>query len=189
MAEFSLTPAPRLGGYDADFNGTHLKERDDLALVSLAIPLSGADAAAAAIRSAWAMEIPGPRHSTLSGDGAIRLLQTAQDQMMAVLINATPGAAQGVEAALGNAVYTTEQTDVWVALSLWGPHARRAMERICPIDLGTDTFPEGAFARTVMEHMGAIVLRDGPQSFLLFSASSSAESFLHAVETSIHNVA
>jgi sarcosine oxidase subunit gamma len=39
-----------------------------------------------------------------------------------------------------------------------------------------------------MEHLGTIVLRDGTDSFLLLSAHSSAESFLHAVETSIRNV-
>jgi len=39
-----------------------------------------------------------------------------------------------------------------------------------------------------MEHMGAIVLRDGPDSFLLLSASSTARSYLHAVEISLRNV-
>ncbi|MYA88775.1 MAG: sarcosine oxidase subunit gamma, partial [Boseongicola sp. SB0662_bin_57] len=41
---------------------------------------------------------------------------------------------------------------------------------------------------TVMEHMGAMAIRTGDDAFLLLSAGSSAESFLHAVETSYRYV-
>ena len=51
-----------------------------------------------------------------------------------------------------------------------------------------DAFVEGAAARTVMEHLGVLILRTGPDAYLLLSASSSAGSFLHAVETSLVNV-
>ena len=39
-----------------------------------------------------------------------------------------------------------------------------------------------------MEHLGTIIIRTEQDTFLLLSASSSAGSFLHAVETSIRNV-
>ena len=39
-----------------------------------------------------------------------------------------------------------------------------------------------------MEHMGAIIHREGTDRFLLLSASSSARSFLHAVEASLEHV-
>jgi hypothetical protein len=39
-----------------------------------------------------------------------------------------------------------------------------------------------------MEHLGAIVFHDAPDGFLLMSSASSARSFLHAVETSLHHV-
>ena len=56
------------------------------------------------------------------------------------------------------------------------------------LDLAPGSFPEGASTRTVMEHLGTLIVRDGPDSFLLAAARSSAKSFLHAVETSAQNV-
>ena len=67
--------------------------------------------------------------------------------------------------------------------------AEEALRRLCPIDLAGAQFPLNASARTVMEHMGAIVVRVSVDSFLLLSASSSAKSFWHAVEVSMKNVA
>jgi sarcosine oxidase subunit gamma len=40
-----------------------------------------------------------------------------------------------------------------------------------------------------MEHLGVLILRSGDDEYLLLSASSSARSFLHAVETSLRNIA
>jgi methylglutamate dehydrogenase subunit D len=40
-----------------------------------------------------------------------------------------------------------------------------------------------------MEHLGTILLREADDRFLLMSASSSARSFLHGLETSLRNVA
>ncbi|MBT8415130.1 MAG: hypothetical protein KJO30_12445, partial [Boseongicola sp.] len=53
-----------------------------------------------------------------------------------------------------------------------------------PLDLDPDTFPTGSAARTVMEHLGAMIVRVDDTRFWLMSARSSAMSFLHAVETS-----
>ena len=39
-----------------------------------------------------------------------------------------------------------------------------------------------------MEHLGVLIMRTGEDRFLLLSASSSAGSFLHAVETAIKSV-
>jgi sarcosine oxidase subunit gamma len=63
------------------------------------------------------------------------------------------------------------------------------LERICPIDLHPQAFAVGAVARTLMDHLNVIILREGGDTFLLMSARSSARSFWHAVETSIRNIA
>jgi sarcosine oxidase subunit gamma len=73
-------------------------------------------------------------------------------------------------------------------LRVSGPKSRIALERICPLDLHPSTFPQGRVARTLMEHLGVIILHEGPDTYLLLSARSSAGSFLHAVETSVRNV-
>lgn len=189
MPDFVLTPQPFLGGCSRSFGDTSLTEVTDLAIVSLARPLDGDGALDAAIKGAWGCETPAPGRSS-TGPNGLRVLRMSPDQLL-VLLPAASGpalAAPGIADALGGAAYVTEQTDNWVVLRLDGPLARPALERICPIDLHEDAFAPGQFARTMMEHLGAVVLREETGDFLLLSASSSAGSFLHAVETSLEYV-
>jgi sarcosine oxidase subunit gamma len=187
VPDLTLTSAPPLAGYDANFGDLHLTAPADLAIVSLALPLGGEDAARKAIKSAYGIELPAPGKSALSKDGA-RLVRLGLDMAFVIFTHATPDAEPVVAGKLKGKLYTTDQTDVWTGLSLSGPRARAALERICPIDLHADAFAEGDAARTVMEHLGALIIRTGPDAFLLLSASSSAGSFLHAIETSIDNI-
>ncbi|SPH18167.1 hypothetical protein DEA8626_01699 [Defluviimonas aquaemixtae] len=182
MPEIVLTATPALAGTDLRFGENRIRSRDDLALVSVAVPLGAEDAVKDAFARAWSIDLPGSRDST--GSDEMRALRTTPDQMMVVFPHATPDAEPVVQAALGGAAYTTDQTDVWAVLELSGPGVRAALERLCPLDLSVAAFSEGAFARTVMEHMGALILRIGADRFLLMSARSSAGSFLHAVKTS-----
>lgn len=179
VADFVLKPAPFLGGYDQSFDRVRLREIVDIALMSLAIPLQGERAAAAAIKAALGCDLPEPGRSTMNGDGTIRVFQTAADQYMAV------SAAPVSPDALGDAAYVTDQTHSWAVLELSGPGCRDALERLCPLDLHPDAFAIGAAARTVMEHMGAVILRSEADTFLLMVGSSFAKTFLHAVETSV----
>ena len=186
MAEITLQAASPLGGLDVTVGGTRLRERDDLALVSAAIPLGGEGAFEKALREGFGLAMPGPRMS--EGSGEMRAIRSTADQCLLIFPHAAPDAEAVVREKLGGAAYTTEQTDAWVRLELSGPLALPALERLCMLDLHPAPFPEGAAARTVMEHMGAVLIRTGAEAFLLFSASSSARSFLHAVETSLRNV-
>lgn len=187
MADFTLTSEPPLKGFDHSFGDTRLYAPTDLAIVSIALPLGGEDAALKAIKSAFDADLPNPGQSAMAKDET-RLVRLSPDQAFAIFKRATPDAEPHVQTLLKGAAYTTDQTDVWSGLALDGPLARTALERICPIDLHPDAFVEGAAARTVMEHLGVLILRTGPDAYLLLSASSSAGSFLHAVETSLVNV-
>ena len=187
MAEITLEAAPTLGGAEITVGGNRITERADLALVSVATPMGGDDALAMALESGWSLSPPDPTLSSTAGD--TRALRTAPDQILLIFPHATPDAEALVQAKLDGAGYTTDQTDAWVVLELSGPDTHAALERLCPIDLDPTVFPDGAAARTVMEHMGAIILRQGADSFLVMSANSSAGSFLHAVETSYRYVA
>lgn len=182
MAEITLKAAPVLGGIDLAIGENRILERDDLALVSVATPLGGEAQLEAALSKGWELSVPDPRVSSVSGE--TRAIRTAPDQMMLVFPHATPDANKTVQDKLGGTGYTTDQTDVWVVLEVSGPQTLAALERLSMLDL--EAFPEDASARTIMEHMGAMVVRLAPDRFLLFSASSSAASFLHAVETSFH---
>lgn len=188
MAEYTLIAEPPLAGYDETFGDMRLVAPADFALVSIALPLGREDKALKAIKTGYGVDLPEVGESILSKDGKVRLLRMAQDQAFVMFTHSKPDAAQVVSKKIKDSAYVTDQTDVWTALHLSGPSSRRALERICPIDLDTETFAEGHVARTVMEHLGVVILRDAADSFVLLSASSSAGSFLHAVETSIHNV-
>ena len=180
MADITLTAAPLLGNADIQIGENRIIERDDLALVSVAAPLGGEDALAKALKSGWSLEMPAPTRTTSSGD--TRAIRSGQDQMLLVFPHATPDAEPQVQAKLNGAGYTTDQTDSWVLLEISGPDTMAALERLCLLDLAS--FDVNDAGRTVMEHMGAFIVKTGDDRFLLMSASSSAESFLHAVETS-----
>ncbi len=187
MADYRLTAAPALGGYHRAFDGVTLREMPDLALVALALPRGGEAAATGAIEAAFGTALPESGHTALSSDGTERLLRLGPDQAFVLMTRSTPDAEAFIAARLGGAAYVTDQSDAFVALEISGPRSRAALERICPLDLHPKVFSVGDVARTVMEHLGVMVLRTGQDSFLLLSARSSARSFLHAVEVSIAN--
>jgi sarcosine oxidase subunit gamma len=166
VAEFAFTleAKPILGGVDRRLGENRIVERSDLAIVSIA----------------WGLAWPDPTVSTVSGD--VRAVRSAPDQLLLIFPHATPDANRVVQSKLNGAGYTTDQTDVWVMLEISGPATIAALERLCPLDVSR--FPDGGAGRTVMEHMGALIIRVSAGHFYLLSASSSARSFLHAVETS-----
>ena len=184
MADITLEAKPLLGGFDKDFGGVHLKEATRLAIVSLAIPQGDDEACAKALKKAFRVAMPDNGRYTTSKEG-VRVLRTQPDQLFVMMDRDTPDARNHVHGETGSAFWTTEQTDNWCALELSGDMTRSVLERLCPIDLHPDVFGEDHLARTTMEHMGAMILRTGDDSFLLMSARSSSASFLHAIETSI----
>lgn len=179
MAEITLTPKSPLDGASVDIAGCTLREVTDLALTSLACPQGDDASFAKSLKAHFGVARPDARVSTVKGE--VRAMATAPDQLLVL----HPFEMQ--TDALKDA-YLTDQTGSWVVLALEGPNALDALRRICPIDLEEPVFPVDSYARTTMEHMGAAVVRTGTDSFLLLSASSSAKSFWHAVETSLKNL-
>ncbi|MEO1538224.1 MAG: sarcosine oxidase subunit gamma family protein [Pseudomonadota bacterium] len=186
MANVTLSPKTPLDGLDLTEGGNTIRERTDLALVSLAMPRGGEAALAGALQAHWGLGLPTAVKSATAGE--LRLISMTADQMM--LIGTGDGTVfhQEVAAKLGALAYSTNQTDAWVCLEVRGPDTLPALERICPIDLAPDVFPVGAFARTTMEHLGALIIRLGADHFQLCSASSSAGSFAEAIIVSYENV-
>jgi len=188
VPEFSLVSTPPLSGTDLTFGDSRVTSPADLAIVSFALPLGGESAAKTAIKSAYGVAVPDVGKSVVAKDEQARLVRLSVDQGFVIFTHDTPDAERVVAAAIKGKAYTTDQTDVWCALEISGPSCRRALERICPIDLHPDAFAVGDAARTTMEHLGTLIIRTDEHTFLLLSASSSAGSFLHAVETSFQNV-
>lgn len=188
MSEYQLTAQPPLADYARRFGDIALRAPADLALVSIALPLDGEDAAHAAIKAAYGCDLPEVGKACVTSKGAAHLLRMGPDQALVLFEHTEPDAESRVAAALEGAAYTTDQTDVWVALEIEGARARAALERICPVDLHDEAFAVMDVARTMMEHLGVIILRTEAEKWLLLSASSSAGSFRHALEVSAGNV-
>lgn len=186
MANISLKTEPFLGGFSKDFGGVTLEEVVDVSLMSIAQPLKGHSALTKAVKVGWGCAMPIPGRSAQTKDGKQHLLCLGADNFLAISTGKI--AVDTMAKQLGKAGYYTDQSDNWVVLRIAGPMALTALERICPIDLNPDVFPTGAIARTSMEHLGTIILRQGSDEFLVMSASSSAASFLHAITTSIENI-
>jgi len=187
VSDYSLISDPPLAGYNRQSGDISLRAPSGLSIVSVSLPLDGDSEADKAIEAAFGAALPDPGKSVCAKDGA-RLIRLGQDQAFIIFHHTAPDAERVVARMLDSKAYTTDQTDVWVCLEIDGTNSRRALERICPIDLHPDAFAQNDAARTVMEHLGALVVRTGANGFLLLSASSSAGSFLHAVETSVKNV-
>ena len=188
MPEALLQREPFLGDYSRAWDDTRLEEITRLAIVSVAIPQGGKDDISRVLTDRHSVELPGPGSSSASPDGLIKIFYMSPDQLFVLFEEDGTSSVEMVGTAFGDAGYLTDQSDNWVALGLVGPLAVPALERVCPLDLHPAAFPDGAVARTVMEHMGTIIHRRGPLEFLLLSSSSSARSFLHAIEVSIGNV-
>lgn len=188
MGEFTLTAQPVLGGFDQDYNGTRLRELVDLAAVAVSVPMGDAEALGQAMQTAFGGDIPAVGQSYLAKDGS-RVLGFAPDQMLVLFDHPPHSGVAVIEQKLGTksgAVgYYVEQSNNWVALELDGPLARVALERICALNLHPDRFGLDRAERTIMEHMGALVIRTGADCFVLMGPSSMAGSFLHAVTVSL----
>ena len=189
MAEPALASRSPLDGYERTIGTVTLAEIADLALVSAAVPRGGDAALAAALADGFGAARPATGASTLGDRHGARILGMQPDQLF--ILFAPPNrdrAVETVSAALGPVAYLTDQSDSWAMLRIAGADIRAALELICPLDLGEEAFPQGRVARTAMEHVSVIVLRDGVDGFLLMSPRSSARSFLHAVERSAETV-
>lgn len=182
----SLTPTPPLAGHDVTLGGNRIAARPELALVSVAVPLGGDAALAARLMAATGLEMPAPTLSSVAGGW--RAVSMTADQLLVMTVGDGTQVTRELTAALDGAGYTTNQTDAWVCLEVSGPAVHAALERICPLDLAPEAFPVNAAARTMMEHLGVLILRLAPDRFLLCAASSSALSFAHSVQVSLENV-
>ncbi|WGI21821.1 sarcosine oxidase subunit gamma family protein [Amylibacter sp. IMCC11727] len=187
MVDFTLESKAVLDGFNHDWNGTRLRELTEMAAVAVSVPKDGAAALNKKLKTAYGANAPAAGESFV-GKGDARVMSFAEDQFMILFNHTAHSGVPAIEKKLGDTGYYVEQTNNWVFLELSGPLARAALERLCPINTHPDKFPVDRAERTNMEHMGAVLCRTGEDTFLIMSASSTAGSFLHALETSVEYV-
>lgn len=175
-----------LDGYVKDFGAVQVEEVTTKAIVSIAEPLGMKTKLHTAIKKSLGAEWPEIGRSTLSSKG-YQLLGIQSDMIFALFEHPSGLADADIKAALKDNAYCTDQSDAWVLLEIKGEGVYHALERICALDISDQSFPVGCVARTQMEHLGVVILKTAENAFLLISAASSADDFLHAVALSIEN--
>ncbi len=188
----SLTASRPLDGRSLSVGGTSLWVVADRPIYSLSVPLGGDEGFDRALSVHFGVSERPEAGRFCDGvtdeNGAFRLCGLARDQVFALALQPGKADARTLAQGVGDAAYVTDQSDAWVVVSLRGPLAFAAMERICPVNLAPSIFLPGSLARTVMEHLSVIIVADLEGGFMMLSPLSSAESFWHALETSLANV-
>ena len=187
MLKQTMEATSPLDGYSRKFADITLAEVVDTAIVSIAFPFDNVTALQDKVTKAYSTSLPDCGNSTVSKDGLVRFLGVQSNQIFALCDFDGKNAVRVLANQLGNSGYYTDQSDSWVMLRLSGPKVLAVLERICPLDLSPNIFEPGSVARTAMEHLSTIVLRERLENFFFMSPRSSARSFLHALETSITN--
>lgn len=180
-----LKGIPPLGGYDVRFGATRLVEVTDRALISMAARAEDQAALSKIVKKEWAADLPKPGRAAL---GDVKIVPTGADYFLVDLPEeCVPGGDMSqVDKIIGDAAYLTFQTDGWCQLKLSGPDAAAALERLTMLDIAY--MSQGSASRTLMEHLAVVLIVEKENEFLLLAASSSARSFLHAVETALRHV-
>jgi len=162
---------PRLSG------GMTLAELPFTPMTAVA-PLNGKARALGAALKEIGLAWPGPGQSRAAGQAAI--VWTGRDQ--AFLIGASPAPLDGVAA-------LTDQSDAWARMRLKGRGAEAVLARLVPLDLRLSAFAEGQVVRSGLNHMMAILLRSGADSFDIMVFRSMARSAVHELHQAMEAVA
>lgn len=178
MVSMTLSAQSALDDADITIGTCRLHERSDVTLISVAVPRGGEKTLADKLNAVFGLALPPP--TGRSEKDGVSLVRMAVDQYFLM------GAREIATDDVSDVSYLTDQSDSWIVLELSGRGCLDALERSFPVDLHDSVFPVGSFARTQVEHMGAAILRVGPDTYWLMSARSSARSFWHAIETSLH---
>ncbi len=157
--------------------GATLSEAAPVPVTSVA-PFRGKERAVATALKKLGLGWPEPGRSLRAGDAAC--LWTGAGQ--AFLVGADPEGLAGIAA-------LTDQTDGWARMRLDGPAAEAVLARLVPLDLRPAAFPEGAVARSGLNHMMMVLLREGPEAFGIMVFRSMAGSAVHEIGVAMRAVA
>jgi sarcosine oxidase subunit gamma len=132
----------------------------------------------AALTQAHGLGWPAAGQSVAS-QGA-RIFWSGRDQAM--LMGVTPAPELADHAAL------TVQSDAWCALRLRGAGGDEVLARLCPVDLRPRAFPDGAAARSLLQHATVSIVREDAESLLIFGFRSMAGTLVHEITTAMASV-
>ncbi len=185
MLEFQFTAQSPLNGYSKAFAGVMIAEKTNCWITSISISEHRKAPLQAALLAGFKLQVPEMGRVTTSDFTSAYLMGMRESQWF--LVSQSPLTKQASDGLKPNA-YITDQSDSWVMLAVSGEHCRAVLARICAVDLHKAKFPIGNVVRTLMAHQGVIIYRHSDDSFRLLAPSSSARSFLQALEAAAISV-
>ena len=188
VSDYELLPESPLGGVEIELDGFNITEVTDKSLVMVALPRDKFRDIESSIDKSCGLKLPEMEHSTESKDSSITLWRLQKNQVLAYFTYEGHDAESRLSSQLNAPAYYTDQSDTWAMIRVSGNRSRDVLERICPIDLSPEVFSVGSVSRTIMEHIGTIIFRDGDDSYVLLTMRSFGRSMLHAIEVSADNV-
>ena len=179
-----LESTTAFSGLERSIGELTMRDAGHRAMISLAFKPGKRDDIDALCQSKLGISLPtvgGVSHTT---DG-LTLLGLQDDQVWCCQEDSTDHDANDLSARLGkqDGLYLTDHGDGWAILSLEGKSILAVLERLCHLDLDTRSFPVPSVSRTVLEHMGAVIIRTGELAFDIMTPRSYASSLLHAIES------
>ena len=188
MSDYELLAESPLGGVEIELDGFNITEVTDKSLVMVALPREQFKDIESSIDNSCGLKLPEIENSTKSSDSSITLWRLQKNQVLAYFTYEGSDAESNLSSRLSAPAYYTDQSDTWAMIRVSGERSRDVLERICPIDLSPELFSVGNVSRTIMEHIGTIIFRDGDDSYVLLTMRSFGRSMLHAIEVSAENV-
>jgi heterotetrameric sarcosine oxidase gamma subunit len=122
-----------------------------------------------------------PKPGRVIGQGAARAVWAGR--ATAFLMGVAPPAELAENAAV------TDQSDGWAGLRLTGSAAEAVLARLVPLDLRPAAFARGSSARTLLNHMPCLILREAETAFELFVFRSMAGTAVHELAEAMRGVA
>ena len=188
VSDYELLPESPLGDVEIEMDGFNIAEVTDKSLVMVALPREKFSEVESLIDKSCGLKLPEMECSTHSKDSSITLWRLQKNQVLAYFTYEGNDAEAHLSSRLSAPAYYTDQSDTWAMIRVSGQRTRAVLERICPIDISPEAFPVGGVSRTIMEHIGTIIFRDGDDSYVLLTMRSFGRSMLHAIEVSAENV-
>jgi sarcosine oxidase subunit gamma len=148
------------------------------ARITSVAPLAGMEARVDAALRRLGLGWPAPNRATRKGTSAC--LWSGRGQ--AFLVGCEPAGLDGLAA-------LTEQTDGWAVMQLTGKGAAEVLARLVPVDLRQQAFATGHVARAPVNHMMAVIERQGADAFRIFVFRSMAATAVHELSVAMRAVA
>jgi len=183
-----LVPKFFLDNYKKYFGSTKLEEITNLRIGVLSIPINSLDNARKLIIKKFDCDLPNISKSIIIEAPKLRILRMTIEQLFFLEFDKINPIIYPIYSGFQSVGYLSDQSDAWVSIRIKGEKVIPALERICTIDISYPGFPENSVARTQMEHLSVIIIRESLDGFLMMSASSSAGSFLEMLEVSLEQV-